>query len=566
MHAQRPGRNPSPCAYRKGTFMIIERTPEQQRKLDDLLARIRNDYISKLDAQDTSEARSALMMEIQDAIDTFKREEEEEAFKALRGDHKAILDNARAQVGLITKQIKEELLSFGTDEYRDDLERVEILKKKDGAYYISALYMFSVIREELRLHREALQENKQETDAFNKIIADAVVNCPYVDKEDMETAARLELSAIDTATIKKKIGHRTALDTLKNFWLMSSKTTNSITLNMYDFLETSPDGQLTMKWQVDQSAENKKPVPTTVFLTNTDKELSKELRGPQKNIKPFDRAVMDTIGSAFKTWEYAHPGEPLHISPTALFRLMKGRQPGDKTCRVSDKQREELAASIRKLSATEFTIDIKAEVNAKYLDEEGLALLEDSGKLKGYYLTDRLVDAIALGAFDENGRRTPVEFVFSRKPILCTYCEAKGQYLSVPFDVLDVFADKNVTEYAIEVRNYLIMQIENLKNPKGYRRNNKILWETLYKSTGMKDPQTRVELREEGDRNGENKVVYASNNSRKVVISKERAKDKALVENILKAWVQKGYIKSFKIDSISIEIDPGKPTGNTRKK
>lgn len=546
--------------------MIINRTPEQQKKLDDLLARIRNDYISKLDAQDTSEARTALVMEIQDAIDAFKREEEEEAFKALRGDHKAILDNAKAQVNLITEQVKDELLTIGTDEYRKDLEKMEILRKKDSTYYISSLYMFSVLRDELRLHRKALQENKKESDALNKIIMDAVLNCPYVEEEDLEAIARgLETKVLDTSTVKKKIGHRAALDQLKNFWLMSSKTTNSITLNMYDFLETTPDGQLTMKWQVDQSAENKKPVPTTVFLTNTDKELSKELRGPKKNIKPFDRAVMDTIGSAFKTWEYAHPGEPLHISPTALFRLMKGRQPGDKSCRVSDKQREDLAASIRKLSATEFTIDIKAEVNAKYLDEEGLALLEDSGKLKGYYLTDRLVDAIALGAFDENGRRTPVEFVFSRKPILCTYCEAKGQYLSVPFEVLDVFTDKNVTEYAIEVRNYLIMQIENMKNPKGYRHNNKILWETLYKSTGMKDPQTRVELREEGDRNGENKVVYANEQSRQTAIRKERAKDKALVENILKAWEQKGYIKAFKLDRMAIEIDPGKQNISAKK-
>ena len=539
--------------------MIINRTPEQQRKLDDLLARIRNDYISKLDAQDTSEARSALMMEIQDAIDAFKREEEEEAFKALRGDHKAILDNARAQVGLITKQVKEELLSFGTDEYRDDLERVEILRKKDGTYYVSSLYMFSVLRDELRLHRKALQENKKESDALNKIIMDAVLNCPYVDKEDLEEIARgLETKVLDTSTVKKTIGHRTALDQLKNFWLMSAKTTSNITLNMYDFLDTTPDGQLTMKFLIDQSAENKKPVPTTVLLTYTDKDLLKELQGTKKNIKPFDRAVMDTIGSAFKTWEYSHPGEPLHLTPTALFRLMKGRQPGDKSCRVSDKQRQDLAASIRKLSSTEFTIDIKAEVNAKYLDEEGLALLEDSGKLKGYYLTDRLVDAIALGAFDENGRRTPVEFVFSRKPILCTYCEAKGQYLSVPFEVLDVFTDKSVTEHAIEIRNYLIMQIENLKNPKGYRKNNKILWETLYKSTGMKDPQTRVELREEGDRNGENKVVYANEQSKQTVIRRERAKDKALVENILKAWEQKGYIKAFKVDRMAIEIDPGK--------
>ena len=74
----------------------------------------------------------------------------------------------------------------------------------------------------------------------------------------------------------------------------------------------------------------------------------------------------------------------------------------------------------------------------------------------------------------------------------------------------------------------------------------------------MKDPQRRVELREEGDEKGENKVVFANENSRQTAIRKERAKDKALVDNILKAWEQKGYIKAFKVDSMAIEIDPGK--------
>lgn len=538
--------------------MIVERTPEQQKKLDDIIAQIRKDFLKKLEKEDTTEKRTELLLAIQNAIDDFTAKEEAAAFKKLKGDRQAILDSAEEQIALTLERTKAVFLNLPEEEMKAFLS-TGYITKKGKRYLINATYLIDAIKDEIRLHLKAFKNDAEALEKINSIILSVIYNDKSVNTEDLEKAARgLEINVVDTIDVKKTSARRAALDKLKNFWVMSAKTINTVTLNNYDLLEPTPDGQLTMKWLVDQSAENKKPVPTTVFLTNTDKDLLKELRGTKKNIKPFDRAVMDTIGSAFKTWEYSHPGEPLHLSPTALFRLMKGKQPGDKSCRVSDKQRQDLAASIRKLSATEFTIDIKAEVNAKYLNEDGLKLLEKSGKLKGFYLTDRLVDAIALGAFDENGRRTPMEYVFSRKPILCTYCEAKGQYLSIPFDVLDVFTDKSVTEYAIEVRNYLIIQIENMKNGKGYRRSNKILWETLYKSTGMKDPHRRVELREEGDEKGENKVVFANENSRQTAIRKERAKDKALVDNILKAWEQKGYIKAFKVDSMAIEIDPGK--------
>ena len=537
--------------------MIIKRTPQQEQKVNKILKEIREEYLAAISENSTPEqaaaARTTLLYKTQEALDAIDREEEAKAFKALKGDPEAILNSAREQIPLVIERAEDVYLSITIDADRDTLVENKMFIKKDGKYYIDAAYMMWELRDELRLHLEALKKDQAKIDEISQLIQDAIIKNPYIIADDTSI---IDYDKSATETIRQARTRRTSLGVLKTFWLMSTKTANAITLTTSDFLEADADGQLTMKWLVDQSGDSNKAVPTTIYLTTMDKEL----RGAKKNIKPFDRAVMDTIGSAFKTWEYSHPGEPLHITPTALFRLLKGRQPGDKSCRVSDKQRQDLDASIRKLRATEFSIDISAEVNAKYLKEEGLALLEDSGKLKGFYLTDTLVDVIALGAFDENGRRIPAEYVFSRKPILYTYSEAKGQYLTVDFSVLDVFSDKNVTEYAIEIRNYLITQIENMKNSKGYRRSNKILWDTLYKHAGMKDPQTRVELREEGDRNGENKVDYSNAHSKSNAISKERAKDRAMVESILKAWKQKGYIKGYKIDKLSIEVDPGKPS------
>lgn len=537
--------------------MIIERTPQQQQELQNILAKIREEYLEEIEdshaLDEGSGTRTELLMRIQNAMDDYNKKLEAAAFKELKGDKQAILDNAAQQIPLIIASAEDSYLGGHFDNDRNTFVEQGILSKKGDDYFLKASFMIWDIKDELELHFNALKKHKEESEIIDRMIIDAILKDPRIDTDDKDL---LYFDPAQAERIKRDHERRVSLGKIKNFWFMSARTVNAITLSdPIDVMHTEPDGQLTMRWITDQASDKNKPVPTTITLTNTDNEL--KLKLSEKKIKPFDRAVMDTIGSAFKAWDYAHPGEPLHITPTALFRLLKGRQPGDKSCRVSENQKNRLDISIRKLKAFEFTIDIKAEVNANYLNEEGLALLKESGKLAGYYLTDNLVDVVTLGVWDDQGNRTPVEYVISRKPILHTYCEAKGQYLTVPFDVLDVFTEKNVTEHAIEIRNYLITQIENMKNNKGFRRSNKILLETLYKHAGMKDPQTRVELREEGDQNGEHKVIYASEKNKQTAIRKERAKDKEVIENMLKNWEKKGYIKGYTIDSQAIEINPG---------
>lgn len=538
--------------------MIVQRTPEQQKKLEDILAKIRQDFLKDLGTKDATEERTKLYMAIQDAIDTFAAKEEAAAFKKLKGDRQAIIDSAKEQIGLVIEQTKSVFLVGNPQADLDGLVVVGILVKTGNKYLINATYMITAIKDELALHLNALQNDKNaRTEINNAILAEIYKN------EHIHTD-NLEFTEFDPARAKLVLKERDKrLGKINYQYLMSAKTPREITVTHPDLLIPDADGQLTMKWIVPQADEKKSPVPTTVHLTYTGDEL----KGVKRNIKPFDIAVMDTVYSAMTAWEFAHPGEPLKITPTALFRLIKGRQPTDKACRVSSKQLQDLGASLRKLNASDIAIDIQAEVKAHYLSEEGLALLKESGNLSGYYISDKLIDVVTVGVFDDTGNRIPTEYIFSRKPIFGIYSEAKGNVLSVPFDILDVFNEKNLTDHAIEIRNYLIIQIENMKNPKGYRKkknNNKVLLSTLYKYAGMKDPQTRVELREEGDENGENKTVFANDHSRRNAISKERAKDRAVIENMLKEWVKKGYIKSYKIDSLCIEIDPGTDSKNKK--
>lgn len=189
IYTQRPGRNPSPCAYRRGHYMIVERTPGQQKKLDDILAQIRKDYMAKIENADTAESRTELLLAIQNAIDTFNAKEEEKAFKKLKGNHIAIIDSAKEQIDLVIDHYKKAILSIKSEEEMDGFISVGIVTRKRSHYFINATYIIAAIKDEIGLHLNALQNDAKACAEVNKAILDAVYRDLDIYTEDLESAA-----------------------------------------------------------------------------------------------------------------------------------------------------------------------------------------------------------------------------------------------------------------------------------------------------------------------------------------------------------------------------------------
>ena len=504
--------------------MIINRTPEQQKKLDDLLARIRNDYISKLDAQDTAEARSALMMEIQDAIDTFKREEEEEAFKALHGDHKAILNNAKAQVSLITEQVKDELLTIGTDEYRKDLEKMEILRKKGGTYYISSLYMFSVLRDELRLHRESLQENKKESDALNKIIMDAVLNCPYVDEEDLSFNGDIEPPALPSNYFTPWTHH------IKTIGLMKDRI-NTFLVSNHDFLpDIKPDGQMTWHFEIDQNAGNKRKIAIMA-------EMTYEGNNPalRKRFTAYDNNVYGAVANIYYQWSLNPGTDPLVVTPLQIFRLMNGKEINDASVKPSKAQLQKVTNSLDKMRFTHLYLDISNEVAAnkkvKEIAEKDTSITR--GIFDGYLLPMEYKE-VRFKNGEVAGGYEPL-----RMPFFYAYNEAKGNILFVDRELLDTSQETSNSEYVIEIRTYLLIQIKKMQTKQ--RDSNRIKIATIYRDLNIPTPEDRLDNAQSGTKDKKPKQ-YADPQRE---IRKIRARDREKIEGIFNAWIKKKFIKGF---------------------
>lgn len=168
--------------------MIISRTPEQQKKLDDILAKIRQDFLDKLEEGDTAETRAELILAIQSAVDSFTAKEEEKAFKKLGGNRQAILDSAKEQITLTIEQNKK-IMCLDPQADTEAFFAVGILTKKGKKFLINSTYMIAAIKDEISLHLNALQNDERACAEINKAILDAVYKDKFICTDDLDLVA-----------------------------------------------------------------------------------------------------------------------------------------------------------------------------------------------------------------------------------------------------------------------------------------------------------------------------------------------------------------------------------------
>ena len=184
---------------------------------------------------------------------------------------------------------------------------------------------------------------------------------------------------------------------------------------------------------------------------------------------------------------------------------------------------------------TRFYMDISEEIRAfdLHIDDERII----SGYIDSYLLNSSVIEFVTDKGNTVSGYR------IGEEPILYTYNDVKNHLLYVPYEMLDTSTNTSDSENVTEFRNYLLQQIQLMKNAaeagkKGryFKRNNIILLETIYKDTGIQPPEERIEGKE-----------YKTDTIRRREVRRFRQADRQKIEGILDAWKDKGWIKDYTV-------------------
>jgi hypothetical protein len=152
-------------------------------------------------------------------------------------------------------------------------------------------------------------------------------------------------------------------------------------------------------------------------------------------------------------------------------------------------------------------LDISQEIN------NGNLQLNDERITEGTVET-QLLQGTTLTLKTDNGNEV-WGLKINYEPILYTYNRIKNHILSIPLAILDT-KTVNSTEEIIVIKEYLIKQIELLKN--NHRHNALLRYDTIFKETGSNNNTGRTQTK--------------------------RLRDG--IKNLLKEWEEMKYIKTYK--------------------
>lgn len=421
----------------------------------------------------------------------------------------AIIQNAKTQAPGILEYIHKEILKENEGLNPKALVEMGIGITKKGRFYINTNYAMQALKNELKLHIDALTDDKPALQELLEALVETVEESDFTDGAEItETEKPIQIMRF----------RRSPLADIVTYGLMNDKV-NAQLIQDGGIFETKPDGQLQLLWNVNQAPQDREQVPVYISLTyeGLDAELCKKLNA-------YDNAVYNAVSDLFYYWQKENPHKPLYITPQEIWRRMNGKQNRDGSAKPSAAQIKRICKSIHKMRHIDFYMDISEEINARYIT------LEDE-RLDGGYIKDYLLNCSEVGFYTERGRKV-TGYRINYEPILYTYNTAKNHILFLPFDLLDTSSALSDGENVTEFKQYLLQQILLMKN--GIRSNNKILLSTIYKTTGIKPPEERLDKRE-----------FKNETSRHTVIRRLRKADKDKIEGLLEIWKAKKWIKGY---------------------
>lgn len=515
--------------------MVIEYT--QQEK--EALIKIDKHYAALLDQKDAELKKHgkrtkiyARLLEERDTLEAARFDDmaavyeqaEQDRFNALNGDIKAIAAEARRQVGLIIEQrinadlVRDEKGSEIMQRWQNGIiseqEAEKLLQntgfitryQKEQKPLLTSREARTLIYKGIKLFTEFLKDNQKETSALNKYISEYISTSPYIyiytgkPQEQPETVTddiRLPLAPIET------------------YGLLNDKVNNQLISG--DIFTQETNGQLQIAFRTNQAAKGKPQVIVSTGLTFTGTQTRFT-----KRMSAFDNAVYNAISTAFYYHKRESSGRKFYITPQEIWRLMNGTQDASKN--PSAAQVKKVCDSMDKMRFARLYMDISEEVQTFKIHFEDDRI--EKGVIDTYLLKSDKV------SFTTEKGKEIIGYRVDAEPILYTYNAAKDHVLFVPFDLLDTSQTTGNEGSTIEIRNYLLQQIQLMYN--GQRNSRRILYETLYSATGLETPENRLKPE-----------TYKDENAYKRNVRKEAQKDRDKVAAILKAWKAKGYIKDF---------------------
>lgn len=520
--------------------MQIQYTQEEYQKLLDIssiYSKKKADLENAIAEESDTEKRSHLTADLHNLIgqhqtdlDAFFEECQQAHFKEIEHDPSAILANAKEQIPDLLRSGYRAYTEVATSEFLDLVQKDGDVAVKDGKVLLTAKAAQEILNEELKYHIVALQNNPEKLRELFTLIGAGIAASEYTTGEGIE----IRQDALDIA-LSSIHYRRSPLAEITNYGLMNDNATAQLIRQDGVFAQKA-DGQLRMWWEITEGTRGKKdPVMSYIALSyqadGTEWRMTKKLTA-------FDSAVYNAVATRFYYWRVANPQKPLYITPHEIWRTMNGKRSGDGNAKPRQTQIDRICASLDKMRFTRFYMNISAELKAfdyRFNDERIVNGIIDTYLLE----SDR-------GTFTTEKGNTVSGYIITREPILYTYNSAKDHILFVPYEMLDTAQTTSDTTNVTEFRNYLLQQIQLMKNAAKekkkpakerkpyFERDDKIKIDTIYMATGLPSPEDRAAS-----------SSFTSESARNTYIRKTRKADRDKIEGILNAWKMKNWIKDF---------------------
>jgi hypothetical protein len=224
-------------------------------------------------------------------------------------------------------------------------------------------------------------------------------------------------------------------------------------------------------------------------------------------ITAYDRRVYNAVGTLWLN-------ERRTISLTEIFAIMNGYAKSN----PSSKQLQAVERSIAKLNSIRISIDMTEEAQANIIkDKDALIkagiLKSKSDKVKSVILKGNMLYCEVGVITSEQGKVFKIVQII-KEPSLLTYNRVKNTLISIPMKYIGL-TNSNATEKTMAFQDYLLMRI--ISYQRGKMRENKILYETLYRDSGIDRPKG----------------------------AKDFFRDRETVRKLFDEWQKKGLILSY---------------------
>ena len=315
---------------------------------------------------------------------------------------------------------------------------------------------------------------------------------------------------------------------IKNFVHQNSPVNNDLVRNdtVNDLFHTDIDGHLSViPSEVISRAKNRKSSQIITlcsfsYVEDVDQTLF-ALKGSHK-ITAYDLRVYNTVCTLYTNGKKT-------ISLNEIYSVMTGY----KKKNPNKNQITSIERCLKKLSSINVYIDITDEVNSNLIqDKQPLIdagiLKNNKDKIKKATIEQKML-SYALGMIETESGKIFKSIKILVEPALLTYNRAKKTLISIPMEYIGL--NSNTSERIVAFQDYLLIRIMSFKN--GKMRENKILYNTLYRNSGVDIPKDKS----------------------------NRKRDRTTIKRMMDEWVSAGLLKSYHetkrgnaIDGIAFEI------------